>query len=221
MYRSTPSTASAINARKSELMNSFCTRLETESGVIYREIVGHKAFARVSTFKLPGQACDSTAMFWAGEGIDPSKNGVPIVSLLQGERDRDTNLLHPERLPGGKTAIQQVNSRLAKQDAPYAVSLVFIKSTKELEVYVIDLDRVDEWHSRTAKAPTPPPKAPTPPPTVVEVAYEPAYKRVKQALMFSNFLPKFPDAKIVSLEDYEDYIPPEGEMPFVEVKRRK
>ena len=151
MFRSSSSTSTtAIKARNAELMKSFCAALEEETHKMYNAIAGCAPFGVVGNFKLPGQG-EPVSTFWGGEGVEPTKSGVAIVYLLQGERDQDTKMLHPERLPGGKTAIRHVNDSLAKKDLPYAITLVFTKSTKDLDVYVVDLERLDEWKAHIAR----------------------------------------------------------------------
>jgi hypothetical protein len=130
--------------RKQELMNSFVDALFNDAKISWKEMDQNKwAYNRIAAFSLPGSGAQTTMTYWT----DPSdpQQGVPIVLLLQGERDRETGELHPERLPGGKTAIQLLDDRLNEVDAPAGVQLLFEKSTKELHVYIVDLDRMDEW----------------------------------------------------------------------------
>jgi hypothetical protein len=130
--------------RKQELMNSFVDALFDEAKIAFQELEQNKwPYNRIAQFHLPGSGGPANLTYWT----DPSdpQQGVPIVLLLQGERDRETGELHPERLPSGKTAIQLLNNRLNDVDAPAGAQLLFEKSTKELHLYVVDLDRMDEW----------------------------------------------------------------------------
>jgi hypothetical protein len=141
-------------ARKQELMTSFVDALFSETKVALTELIHHKwPYNRVGQFTLPGSSASPNTTYWA-DPADPH-NGVPIVLLLQGERDRETGVLHPERLPGRKTAVQLLNDRLNAIDAPVGAQLLFEKSTKELHLYIIDLDHMDKWEEFIVKSTVP------------------------------------------------------------------
>jgi len=141
-------------ARKQQLLDTFVERLLEETYAAFREMDGVASHNLVIKFSLPNQASATSGAYWSGsDSADSTKNGIPIVMLLQGERDRETGKLHPERLPGGKTAIQLLNERLVVLAAPCSVELLFDKRSKELEVYVFDHERVPEWEDFKTKKP--------------------------------------------------------------------
>ena len=125
-------------ARKEMLLTTFAEKLYTETHLAFREMIDtDSSHIIVAKFCLPNQGATAGEAYWSGED-DATKNGIPIVMLLQGERDREKGTLHPERLPGGKTAIDVVNERLDEANALSSLSLIFDKRSKELHVYLYD-----------------------------------------------------------------------------------
>jgi hypothetical protein len=80
------------------------------------------------TLKATPEQC-----YWAAGG-DPSRDGTPVVQLLQGVRDSVTGEVHPEWLWQGKTVIDQVNLKLV--DTPYKAEAIFFPRDKCFEIYV-------------------------------------------------------------------------------------
>jgi hypothetical protein len=153
--------------RKQELMTTYVEALLDEAKIAFTELDQNKwAYNRIAKFNLPGSGAPAKTTYWTLPS-DP-EHGVPFVLLLQGERDRETGQLHPERLPGGKTAIQLLNQRLNEIDAPAGVQLLFEKSSKELHVYIVDLDRMDDWEAfvKQQSVPAPSTRKPAPKPQV-------------------------------------------------------
>jgi hypothetical protein len=158
-----------IIARKQELLTSFTEKLFDETHKTFQEMVGpegHGDFNLVAKFCLPNQGASPRATYWTGSNDDATKNGIPIVMFLQGDLDREDGTLHPERLPGGKTAIQLVNERLDKADARCSITLFFDKRSKELHVFLYDHDHKAEFDAFIAKKKQErPPREPSAPAT--------------------------------------------------------
>ena len=139
----TPRTTAHVDQiieRKHKLLTTFANTLYDETRQAFQEMtIEGTNNIMVAKFCLPNQGAPPRATYWTGNVTDDgTKNGVPIVMLLQGERDRETGALHPERLPGGKSAIQLVNERLEKEDAKCSIDLYFEKRTKDLQIYLFD-----------------------------------------------------------------------------------
>jgi hypothetical protein len=104
------------------------------------------AFWKIASFTLPtpdNRRENPNQCYWTAPGGDIRKDAVPCVMLLQGPRDPETNKLHPERLPGGKTAVQLVDQSLKSKG--WGLRLIFNGKDKTLNLYVVDLSRESEF----------------------------------------------------------------------------
>jgi hypothetical protein len=148
----TPRTTAHVDQiieRKHKLLTTFADTLYEETRQAFKEMTAEGINnIIVAKFCLPNQGAPPRATYWTGNVADDgTKNGVPIVMLLQGERDRETGTVHPERLPGGKSAIQLVNERLDKEETKCSIELYFEKRTKDLQIYLFDNSHAErvEW----------------------------------------------------------------------------
>jgi hypothetical protein len=78
---------------------------------------------------------------WAGIGVNPTKDAVPIVMLLQGVRERTKTgyILRPDLLSGGKTSLQIAQEKLS------AVNLDCSFNVKKKSLIITAIWNHAEW----------------------------------------------------------------------------
>jgi len=152
--------------RQKALLESLADELVELTDIKTREAAekGH-GYTKVAEYFLPGfnkfeqkspEHADQTetvmvprnppeTTHWAGRGVDPSKDGLPIVMLLQGVREQTPSgpQLRPDLLPGGKTAWQIAQSKLEAQDSEVRLDCSFNSKQKSLIITAIWIE--DDW----------------------------------------------------------------------------
>ena len=152
--------------RQKALLESLADELVELTDIKTREAAekGH-GYTKVAEYFLPGfnkfeqkspEHADQTetvmvprnppeTTHWAGRGVDPSKDGLPIVMLLQGVREQTPSgpQLRPDLLPGGKTAWQIAQSKLEYQDSEVRLDCSFNSKQKSLIITAIWIE--DDW----------------------------------------------------------------------------
>lgn len=142
--------------RQLTLLNSFSDHLVTLTNSV-SEAAAAKGYGwtKVVEYYLPGfdkvedgneittvprHSPDLT--HWAGPDTDPSKDGVPIVMLLQGVREHTKGgpRLRPDLLAGGKTALQLAQDKLT---GPARLDCAFNAKNKSLIITAIWIE--DDW----------------------------------------------------------------------------
>jgi hypothetical protein len=142
--------------RQLTLLNSFADHLVTLTNSV-SEAAAAKGYGwtKVVEYYLPGfdkveEGSEITTVprhapdltHWAGPDADPSKDGVPIVMLLQGVREHTKGgpRLRPDLLAGGKTALQLAQDKLA---GPARLDCAFNAKNKSLIITAIWIE--DDW----------------------------------------------------------------------------
>lgn len=143
---------------------------------------GH-GYTKVAEYYLPGfdkvQQAQETVLVprnppelthWAGRGVDPSKEGLPIVMLLQGVREQTGSgpRLRPDLLAGGKTALEIAQRKLEEADAGNHVRLDCSFNSKSKSLIVTAIWIEEDWQrflSRRLQGGRRPPQAFQVPPT--------------------------------------------------------
>jgi hypothetical protein len=145
--------------RQKSLLVSLAEELVELTDVKTREAAekGH-GYTKVAEYFLPGfdkQEHENEIVavprnppeltHWAGRGVDPTKDGVPIVMLLQGVREQTKSgpRLRPDLLPGGKTAWQLAQSMLDERDHDARLDFSFNSKRKSLIITAIWID--EDW----------------------------------------------------------------------------
>ena len=145
--------------RQKDLLKSLAEELVELTDVKTREAAekGH-GYTKVAEYFLPGfdkhELENETVAVprnppefthWAGRGVDPTKDGVPIVMLLQGVREqtKEGPRLRPDLLPGGKTAWQIAQSMLDERDHDARLDCSFNSKRKSLIITAIWID--EDW----------------------------------------------------------------------------
>ena len=145
--------------RQKDLLKSLAEEIVELTDVKTREAAekGH-GYTKVAEYFLPGfdkheHENETVAVprnppeftHWAGRGVDPTKDGVPIVMLLQGVREqtKEGPRLRPDLLPGGKTAWQIAQSMLDERDHDARLDCSFNSKRKSLIITAIWID--EDW----------------------------------------------------------------------------
>ncbi len=145
--------------RQKSLLVSLAEELVELTDIKTREAAekGH-GYTKVAEYFLPGfdkheHENETVAVprnlpeltHWAGRGVDPTKDGVPIVMLLQGVREQTKAgpRLRPDLLPGGKTAWQLAQSMLDERDHDARLDCSFNSKRKSLIITAIWID--EDW----------------------------------------------------------------------------
>ncbi len=145
--------------RQKDLLTSLAEELVELTDVKTREAAekGH-GYTKVAEYFLPGfdkveHDSETVAVprnppeltHWAGRGVDPTKDGVPIVMLLQGVREqtKEGPRLRPDLLPGGKTAWQIAQSMLEERDHDARLNCSFNSKRKSLIITAIWIE--EDW----------------------------------------------------------------------------
>ena len=128
-------------------MTSFCDELYkvAKAGRLDAQ-ANDLAYLQVGSFTLPtkqNREENPARCYWAPPDCDIRKDGTPCVMLLQGPRNPETGTLHPEKLWGGKTAVQNIDEVL--KPSGWGLRLVFQGKEQLLKVYVVDLKRESEF----------------------------------------------------------------------------
>ena len=151
--------------RQKDLLKSLAEEIVDLTDVKTREAAekGH-GYTKVAEYFLPGfdkheHENETVAVprnppeftHWAGRGVDPTKDGVPIVMLLQGVREqtKEGPRLRPDLLPGGKTAWQIAQSILDERDHDARLDCSFNSKRKSLIITAIWID--EDWQRFLAR----------------------------------------------------------------------
>lgn len=145
--------------RQKDLLKSLAEELVELTDIKTREAAekGH-GYTKVAEYFLPGfdkhELENETVAVprnppefthWAGRGVDPTKDGVPIVMLLQGVREqtKEGPRLRPDLLPGGKTAWQIAQSMLDEREHDARLDCSFNSKRKSLIITAIWIN--EDW----------------------------------------------------------------------------
>ncbi len=151
--------------RQKDLLTSLAEELVELTDVKTREAAekGH-GYTKVAEYFLPGfdkveNGNETVAVprnppeltHWAGRGVDPTKDGVPIVMLLQGirEQTKEGPRLRPDLLPGGKTAWQLAQATLEERDHDARLDCSFNSKRKSLIITAIWIE--EDWQRFLAR----------------------------------------------------------------------
>ena len=149
----TPEEIAQRQERQLSLLNSFAEYLAgvANSAATAASAKGY-GWTKVAEYYLPGfiKTEDGNTVprhapqqtHWAGNDVDPSNGGVPIVMLLQGVREvtRAGPRLRPDFLAGGKTSLQIAQDKLT---APTRLDCSFNPKKKSLIVTAIWIE--EDW----------------------------------------------------------------------------